>query len=385
MESPSRGHTQENWTMNGERAGVICVVHYLPVEEYPPLQNLMVALRKQKRLNVVIFTGSLETRSYHLQSLAENIIVFFFPYLKAGGWRQKLDFAMMVRKESVNRSFDCVFAFGDEFSGLVCSRMNSKIKALHLHELPPQIGVGNKFLSKSLFFELVLLHFTIKRFKWISQVTPRRAELFSKRFQVQCRHLYNFPSARFESNIRGKRVNGRLRIIYVGSCNPVSVQVSILKRLSMSKLVELSVLATNKQGLEQVAGLTGTQLLSRVPYSKLPNLLRQFDVGLVLYNGHSDNMRYGVPNKLIEYLRCGLHVVYPSALESVTDFVSAHNLTSVIHVLPMATEDQIEYIENDVNKFVRQSWPRIQDFTFEQEYQQFFDFLSNENPAVNAE
>lgn len=371
--------------MTGKRSSQICVLHYLPVEEYPPLQNLMLAFCEQNGMNVVIFSGSLEVNECDTRLVGDNVTAFFLPYKTTGGWRQKRDFAAFIRKETITRHFDCVIAYGDEFSGLVCSRMNAKVKALHLHELPPQLSIRNKFVSNSLLLELVLLRFVIRRFGWVSQVTPKRAELFSKRFNVQCRNLFNFPSAGFASNIPENVANDKLKIVYVGSCNPVSIQVSTLKMLSKSNGVELSVLPTNSEGLDYIAGLDGVQILRRVPYSKLPNLLGQFDVGLVLYNGHSENMRYGVPNKLIEYLRCGLHVVYHSALESVTDFVRAHQLTSVVHILPNSNVHQIEFIENELSKRVNSFRLAMHEFTFEQEYQELFEFLSIENADVNED
>lgn len=385
MESPSRGCSAKSWVMKGDRSKEICVLHYLPVEEYPPLQNLMLAFCEQKEMNVVIFSGSLEANKCYSRLLADNITAFFFPYSKTGGWRSKCDFVSFIRKETVSRRFDCVFAFGDEFSGLVGSRMSAKVKALHLHELPPQSRIWNKYVSKSLLLELVLLKLVIKQFDWVSQVTPKRAELFSRRFKVQCRNLFNYPSASFASNIPERAVNDKLKIVYVGSCNPVSIQVSILSMLSKLYGVELSVLPTNSEGLDYIAGLDGVQILRRVPYSELPNLLGQFDVGLVLYNGHSDNMRYGVPNKLIEYLRCGLHVVYHSALESVTDFVRAHQLNSVVHILPNSTVHQVKFIENDLSKRVKSFGLAMHEFTFEQEYQELFEFLSSENADVNED
>lgn len=363
----------------------LCVVHYLPIEQYPPLQNLMEALGAQERMSSVIFCGSVEALEHHSQVVTENMVAYYSPFTHDGGWRQKCEFAKRVRIESLKRQFDCVLAFGDELSGLVCSRITSKVKALHLHELPPKLSFRNKYISKTLFFEIVMLHFAIRRFRWVSQVTPKRAEIFSRRFHVQCRNLFNFPPASFTSINLEKRENRRLRVIYVGSCNPISVQVSTLKVLCRSQKVELSVLPTNTQGLEQLKNLRGIKVLDRVPYPELPGLLQQFDVGLILYNGHSDNMRFGVPNKLAEYLRCGLHVVYHNALESVTEFVNACKLNSMVHMLPQDISRQVEYIETEVSERVGQPVPELSDLTFEQEYQQFFEFLLSEKAAANAE
>jgi hypothetical protein len=46
-----------------------------------------------------------------------------------------------------------------------------------------------------------------------------------------------------------------------------------------------------------------------VDYYQLPMELVKFDVGLVLYKGTIPNHVYSVPNKVYEYLNCGLDVI----------------------------------------------------------------------------
>jgi len=50
-------------------------------------------------------------------------------------------------------------------------------------------------------------------------------------------------------------------------------------------------------------------LKSAIDYIELPQELVKYDIGLVLYKGHSPNFIYNVPNKVHEYLHCGLKVL----------------------------------------------------------------------------
>src|SRR5690606_13517669 len=43
-----------------------------------------------------------------------------------------------------------------------------------------------------------------------------------------------------------------------------------------------------------------------VEYSDLPVLLTNYDVGVILYKPLIDNFKYNAPNKLFEYMACGL-------------------------------------------------------------------------------
>jgi glycosyltransferase involved in cell wall biosynthesis len=44
-------------------------------------------------------------------------------------------------------------------------------------------------------------------------------------------------------------------------------------------------------------------------YDNLPRTLSKYRVGLVWYNGESENFTSGISNKIFEYLHCGLHVI----------------------------------------------------------------------------
>jgi hypothetical protein len=55
---------------------------------------------------------------------------------------------------------------------------------------------------------------------------------------------------------------------------------------------------------------------SAIDYYSLPMELVKYDIGLVLYKGHIPNYLYNVPNKVFEYLHCGLKVIADTSLIS---------------------------------------------------------------------
>jgi hypothetical protein len=54
-----------------------------------------------------------------------------------------------------------------------------------------------------------------------------------------------------------------------------------------------------------------------VSYDCLPDLLQSYDVGLILYKGTTENYVWNAPNKLFEYLSCGLEVWYPREMRGI--------------------------------------------------------------------
>jgi hypothetical protein len=69
-----------------------------------------------------------------------------------------------------------------------------------------------------------------------------------------------------------------------------------------------------------------------VDYDELPVLLRQFDVGVILYRCRTVNYQYNASNKLFEYLMCGLDVWYPPTMIGVKAYARDDVWPRVIEV-----------------------------------------------------
>jgi hypothetical protein len=50
-------------------------------------------------------------------------------------------------------------------------------------------------------------------------------------------------------------------------------------------------------------------LKNPVDYFNIPKILINFNIGLVLYKGHNPNYLFNIPNKVFEYISCGVKVV----------------------------------------------------------------------------
>jgi glycosyltransferase involved in cell wall biosynthesis len=47
-----------------------------------------------------------------------------------------------------------------------------------------------------------------------------------------------------------------------------------------------------------------------IEYDDIPKLLSSYDVGVILYKALTENFKFNAPNKLFEYMACGLEVWY---------------------------------------------------------------------------
>ena len=65
------------------------------------------------------------------------------------------------------------------------------------------------------------------------------------------------------------------------------------------------------------------RLHDAVDYYELPVVMAGYDVGVILYNGHIPNYIYNAPNKLFEYLACGLDIWFPAVMKGCLAFVTS--------------------------------------------------------------
>ena len=97
-----------------------------------------------------------------------------------------------------------------------------------------------------------------------------------------------------------------------------------------------------------------------VEYNKMPTLLADYDIGLILYKAHTKNYKYNAPNKLFEYLVCGLKVFYPDVMLGIKPYATENimplnfkNMTSIDTLVPnfkTSVASASDYTAEDASK-----------------------------------
>jgi hypothetical protein len=195
-----------------------------------------------------------------------------------------------------------------------------------------------------------LYHWLERRFLyskavWISQTNVDRVRLFlqdvpevdSQRMRV----LPNYPPARWQQFTRQPAAARMpLRLVYVGAASvrdTFIAEVVDWVRQQPSETVTLAVYLSNsdqptRQMLQAATGCGVTVFPAGVEYAELPEVLRQYDVGLILYRGNTPNYVYNAPNKLFEYLVCGLDVWYPGCMLGIRPYATSQSAPQVLEV-----------------------------------------------------
>jgi hypothetical protein len=114
--------------------------------------------------------------------------------------------------------------------------------------------------------------------------------------------------------------NTKIRLVYVGALDFHTMfldEILIWVKANSDKL-ELTMFCHNLTDIikERIKDYNSPNIFLKQPidYEKLPEELVKYDIGLVLYKGLIPNHIYSVPNKVYEYLICGLHVIVDQKL-----------------------------------------------------------------------
>lgn len=209
-----------------------------------------------------------------------------------------------------------------------------KVKLLfHYHEFESKeekqyASAYSKFLY---FLEKRLLSKAI----WVSQTNIDRKQKFQELYpqlsEKAMRVFPNYPTKNWvETGINRKIENSEIiKFIHVGSLGIETTYISeFVKWIQMQNgRATLTVVSQNLENSvrDLFAKNQWVTLISNLPYQELPNIICEHQIGVVLYKGHIPNFVYNVPNKVNEYLACGLNVWYSDVLISTQKFADENN------------------------------------------------------------
>jgi hypothetical protein len=179
----------------------------------------------------------------------------------------------------------------------------------------------------------------LRRAVWVSQTNESRLRMMiatHPRMRNETgRILPNYPPA--EWNARGSNVSQAgqtdvTRLVYLGSASFEDTFIREIAAWVSERPADFSmhVVGDNVspdvwRWLDSLGAPNITTERRGRAYRDIPELLAQFDAGLVLYKGNTLNFVHNVPNKAIEYLACGLEVWYPPEMEAMRVFADAHS------------------------------------------------------------
>lgn len=325
----------------GQRISKLAVIHWFPLEQFPPVQNLLDAVSRDSRFECHCFTT---TNDRGLKEFSAGSVVIQrrpFPSRQHGRLRRiwrLLSFPMWVCWQLFWFRPDALLYFEPHSSAaaflyLLCNRQCRLLIHYHEYREPREYqDRGNRLFG---WYHQLERRFLYERAVWISHTNSDRVRLFLQDTpevsSAKVKVLPNYPPVSWQGWSRPVReAEAVVKLVYVGAA---SIRDTFIREVvqwvqgQRDGSVSLALYINNSdsetdQLLRQAAAECGRVLLypGGVPYEQLPQLLCQYDVGLILYRGNTPNYVFNAPNKLFEYLTCGLDVWYPGCMLGVKPY-----------------------------------------------------------------
>lgn len=172
---------------------------------------------------------------------------------------------------------------------------------------------------------------------WISHTNEDRMEMFLKdlgkgRHQGPFRIMPNFPLRSWVGDHAKTKFSGEgiLKLVYVGAVDLETMYLPEFINWVEQQQGRCTLDIMSNQDLSMVKkflqdkGARHVRTGSSVPYFQLAGILKQFDVGVILYKDTYINFVHNAPNKLFEYLAVGLDVWYPTVMLGIKPYQRSH-------------------------------------------------------------
>ena len=345
----------------------IAILHQLPLEYYPPVTNAIRYFSERDDLRVLVVSS--ENEKERPAYINDRVDLKRFRVGKRTDsmlqrWRHSLFWHWRAAEALAEFDPDVVLYF-EPHSALAATiyyrwlRSSSRL-FIHHHEYYTPSDYrqpGNRLTRINHFFERRAL---LPRADWVSQTNPDRLRFFQADHpEVPAEKLHvlpNYPPQSWiaESNQSvkrnmnqslsnsptGKSSRQQVRLVYVGSVSLHDTYIGPLVDWLLANPtfgLTLDVFAYNTDPATRKFLQTANGDVVRfhergIDYEQLPFLLRQFDVGIILYRCRTVNYQYNASNKLFEYLTCGLDVWYPPTMLGVKPYARDDAWPRVIEV-----------------------------------------------------
>jgi hypothetical protein len=323
----------------------IALFHYNPLELFPPVMNMINYLGSEggDDVSIRVYTISAGSRFKKYQPLPDTNVRIYrmgivtirkYPIVRFGIylWHYMYSF------------INCLF--WRPSSIFYIETMSSPVPVLlkkyffrkasivaHYHEYVTPVD----YSRTSFFYNIHQMEIGIyNQADWISHTNEDRMALYLNDLKRSSQELPvhimpNFPLRNWAANYSKVKWSGKLplKLVFAGAVdlNNMYFPEFIAWVEKQEGKCTLDILSNQDPvNIEKYIRANSVKYVSirkSVSYSDLPQILNQYDVGLILYKGDSENFLFNAPNKLFEYLAVGLDVWFPSNLKGIIPYVQS--------------------------------------------------------------
>lgn len=300
----------------------IVIVHFSPLELYPPVMNLLDYFSEEgSDFKFIVFSTSssdnlktyfnsnIEINRFRPVVPSHNVIIKISRYLAF-----YLSAFLTLLRIKPNR-----IIYFESLSALPAIwykiwKNDAAIYA-HYHEIVTLGELKSGRLLNRLINGIEAKYYP--KFTWISQTNKTRISIFKDQYRLNAKLesfgvLPNFPPKSWISSSSLPRKNNRIiKLLHIGALSIKGMYLKeALDQFGSNPNYTIDFYSHNfstevKEAILQHKNCT---IHGAINYQDIPKLKGLYDVGLVLYKALSSNVKYCAPNKVFEYLALDLDV-----------------------------------------------------------------------------
>lgn len=306
-------------------------MHFNTLEKYPPVLNFISDVLIAKSFNSISVFSTKNNSPFsdtkydsvtiwRFGSIVENYYIRYVTYL----YFNLLSTIILI----INRPDTLVvYETLSVLPAYIYSRIykNKKIH-LHFHEYTSlaEKAISTRYMRFLYKFENVLL----KTYTCSHTNEDRKALFINEYPNLNTKSILVFPNLppsywlKNFGSYKRININSRIKLVYVGALDFETMYLEEILNLVKSNpdRLELSLFTSqlSEKTKNRINEFTCDNIFLKGPifYDKLPLELIKYDIGLVLYKGTIPNHMFSIPNKVYEYLYCGLQIVIDNNIAS---------------------------------------------------------------------
>lgn len=329
----------------------VFIVHFQPLELFPPAMNMIDYLGKEKNIKLIVATNHKSKKNRLLQynpgehvkilrpaKQAERELARYANYLF---YYLSVFFLLIIHRPGTVIYFETL----SSWPALMYKKIRGKRINLmvHYHEYTePELYKQGMFLSRWMHGMEAKMY---QRFSWVSHTNSVRLQMFKNDNQLNempetvFHVIPNYPPQSWLNYTKKDFSKIKLkRLVFVGSLGYKNMYLQeVIDWLRIHKdEFSLDVFSYNidekaKQALEKT-GNKNIRYCGGCDYQSLPEILKSYDIGLVIYKPFSQNTIHAVSNKVFEYLACGLDVWFSDDMSYTFKFVRENVYPKIVPV-----------------------------------------------------
>ena len=324
----------------------IAIIHFQPLEKYPPVMNIINDIAAMSNVSCSIYSTNNKSKNwfnvngvniFRFATIYQNSLLRYWCYFKFNC--SCLLFLLLKRPQTII-AFEAysilpLYIYSNFFKHI--------ISIIHYHEY-----ISQQEISKGSAYTKFLNKLEIKLYKtchYISQTNVERQTLFLNDYKfIDVRKMLinpNFPPKNWYefAQINKKKNNtGVIKLVHVGAISLSTMYTKEIVNWVIAQNGKYVIdfytdnITTNATLFFKNINNKNVNLLSGINYFSLPQTLIHYDIGLTLYNGHIPNYIFNVPNKVLEYIACGLQVWYSKDLISTKKFTEINAINGCFEI-----------------------------------------------------